>query len=400
MDASILKTFLRLNLIDLGGDDNRLQKLESAANLLGRIYAKSPIKALPVFLGVLSDAPPNGEVFVEVGEKIEIEWPTYHGAFKDGKALTLFKAVSMQALAEAITLQPPLGVAITHLFRNFGPLVEMGKNEEAFRILVKIANEAYDAELDIDQVHDTAPFVISAPPKPTKFDRAALQKRIDSAVGPQNRAGQPGENANVHWPNTGNPWSYEFSDRMTLILGDYIDAVLSKAVEADTKVVSNINAKMRDVIAQSNTHLTRSNALLWWRQALYSNSGQKPYRELSSNELIIHAAIDLSALVEPAYEPAVDSFLSEAIIYLLTEKVECSYEEISSSARDKAGNFALPELADSPGLIICDLFRSQANSFTSSVKLPLHKWAVWLFREIKALQAIAAPRAIEEEQSE
>lgn len=71
MPASILQTYLRLHLLDLGGDDSRLHKLKAAASELAGGFAEAPATALPVFLATLRPDEGVGDAFANVGGAIE-----------------------------------------------------------------------------------------------------------------------------------------------------------------------------------------------------------------------------------------------------------------------------------------------------------------------------------------
>src|SRR5476649_1355016 len=119
MAALVLQTYLRLQLLELGGEDERLKKLATASSNLARTFAESPKSALPIFIATLCGV--ESFEFSAVATAIENEWSTYHGVFRNGSARTLYEAVSLEAIAEAIKTQPKLGVAISLILRNFGP---------------------------------------------------------------------------------------------------------------------------------------------------------------------------------------------------------------------------------------------------------------------------------------
>jgi hypothetical protein len=329
MPASILQTYLRLHLLDLGGDDSRLHKLKAAASELAGGFAEAPATALPVFLATLRPDEGVGDAFANVGGAIERQWTTYHGAFQGGTAITLFRAVALQALGEAIDMQRVLGTSVSLLMRNFGPRLELGKDTAAFKLLIDAAETAFEAESDESM---TGPVqrtpIVPTVTKATKVDRTALKKRIDAAVGPQNQAGHPGENPNPNWSNSAPQWSYDFSDRLSALLADHLDTVVSKASEMDAKNLGAFGTNLKAVTSQSDSALKRATSLLWWRQALYSESAEQPYRELAPIDFIVHAAIDLSALIPPAYERALESFLMEAILHLLPSQDEITVSEL------------------------------------------------------------------------
>jgi hypothetical protein len=310
--------------------------------------------------------------------------------------MTLYRAVALQAMVEAIDLQPVLGTAISLLIRNFGPLLEIGKNKAAFDLLVSAADAAFGAEVNESMApsidHKFARPKVS---KPAKFDRAALQKRIDAAVGPHNRASVAGENPNPQWPNAGHPWSYDFSDRLTALLGDYLDNVVNRAFELDAKTLDAVAGNFNEAATRNASLTDRTTSLLWWRQALYSKSARQPYRELQPVDTVVHAVIDLSALIPAAYDRALESFLMEAVLNVLPSQDEIAGTELlkilptASSELNHAIESEVPY-----GLMLSALVQNDGAATIVHTSLPLYKWAVWLLRELKALQALRSPKPV------
>lgn len=389
MATTVLQAFMRANLIDLEGEDTRLEKLKEAATTLASEFGARPIKmAIPALLSVLrEDARNPDDAFDATSGAIEMHWSTYHSVFRDGNALTLYRAVTLQALVEAIDDHPPLGTAIALLMRNFRHAIELGKLAPSIQLLIDAAEEAFKAERE--RIAPPAAAVHLAPAAMSiKFDRTKLTKRMDAAVGPHDRAGQACESPNPHWPSQGNPWSHEFSDRMTAILSDYVDGAMAEAAKLDAKnhqaVANSIAA-----LAMIDPAVKRSTSLLWWRQALYSESAEMSYRRLKAADAIVHAVADLSSLLPDTYERAVDSFLAEAILALgLGREVSdiCLFRGVSSTA--------ISALADcltypSPtGLVTAAVLCNSDAGLVCTPSLPPEEWAVWLLRELMAIRAM------------
>lgn len=406
MPAQVLRTYSRLNLIEFGGDDTRLTKLEAAATALARAYAQDPRGAVRVLLALVSaDTEGTFSAIEHVGAVIEKEWNTYHGAFQDGKAEMLFRGVALQALFEAIQVQPALGTAVSLLMRNLGPCMEVGKNKSAFDLLVAAADQAFASEREaaLAESNGNVSHELPSPTRTSKFDRAVLKARIEAAVGPHNRGGQPtNETPNPHWPSEGNPWSFEFSDRLTAILGDYLDGAGNRGVEAAAKnhaaVAESLEALANKVVPGKRGSI----ALLWWRQALFSESADSSYRDLAILDAAVHAVVDLCTHLPPAYEKALESFLSEAIVALSAETIEYEYQELFA-ASSNAASCLREVLQEDPleGLLVTAIVSRSGGLPVKAPKLTAQKWAVWLLREMAALKALEdAPEIVEEKASE
>lgn len=397
MAASILRTFLRLNLFELSGDDSRLKKLEAAAADLGDSFARAPSTALPVLMAALQPTV-AADALAAVAEVIETHWSTYLGAFRGGSATTLYRAVVLQALFDAIDAQPPLGVAISLLLRNFGPLLELGKTADAVTQLMVKADEAFANEGKASSAPQVAELkaVVAEAVKAGSFDKANIQKRVDAAVGPANRNGQAGESPNPHWPNTGQPWSYEFSDRFTALFGDFLNGALTSAAKMDAENFKALSSALNAALARIDSKARRSTSLLWWRQALFSESADKPYRELEATDLVVHAALDLGALVPDAYERALESFLTEAVLSLLPAKQELTAVDVAkacvklaSAVQAATGGGQVPS-----GLVLSGALENGGALYSKRLKQTAQQWAAWLLREVKATAAVSSPRAV------
>lgn len=400
MTTSVLQTFVRESLIELDGDDTRLVKLQASAKTLAQDCVAGPIAtAFPLLFAALQpEDAPTDDRFDDVADVIEEHWSTYKSVFKDGRATTLYRAVALQAIVEAIDSAPSLGTAIALLLRNLRSELSAGKYEPAIKIVADAAEVAFVSERQ-SSITAAAKVnaALTATAKAIKIDRANLKKRIEAAAGPHDRQGQPLESSNQHWPNAANPWSYEFSDRMTAIIGDYVDLAISESAKLDAKNHGAVGTSIT-AIGKIDPALKRSAGLLWWRQALYSETAGQPYRALPMADAVVHAVIDLAAQIPPAYEPALDSFLIEAILVLNLNNEPMgsgAVLEVLPLAREKLDE-ALQYKAPA-GLMISALLERGTSNLIAEPLLPPHRWAVWLIRELMALRAVEGLQAASDE---
>lgn len=403
MTTSVLQTFVRESLIELDGDDTRLIKLQAAATAFAQDCVSDPITtAFPLLLAALQpEDAPTDDSFDDVADVIEGHWSTYKSVFKDGRATTLYRAVALQAIFEAIDSAPDLGTAIALLLRNLRSELATGKYEPAIKLLTDAAELAFASER---QSNITAAAkvnaALTAAAKTVKIDRANLKKRIEAAVGPHDRQGQPLESPNQHWPNAGNPWSYDFADRITAVIGDYVDFAIAESAKLDAKNHGAVGASLT-AIGKIDPALKTSAGLLWWRQALYSETASQPYRALPMADAVVHAVIDLAAQIPPTYEPALDSFLMESILTLSLNDEPMgagAILEVLPLARERL-NEALQY--DPPaGLMISALLERETSNLIVEPLLPPHRWAVWLIRELMALRAVEGLQAASDESKE
>ncbi len=390
MSASVLQAFIRASLIDLHGDDTRRAKLQESATEMAAEFALRPLSlAIPALMAVLREEDVNPpDAFREISRAIESRWSTYHSVFRGGKANTLYRGVALQALAEAIESQPQLGVAIALLMRNFRTALAFGKYASAIQLVVEVAEAAFASEAQAGALPKDTSTTLPAVAKATKIDRPALLKRLEAAVGPHNRAGEAGNNPNPQWPNAGNPWSYDFSDRLMPVIADHIDVAISEAAKFDQKnqqgVASTIAAR-----TSIEPAIRRSIKLLWWRQSLYSTSADQSYRQLGPFEAVIHAVADLASHLPDAYESAADFFLSEAVLALGLGKDMHDFGKLQGA--DSKARFALSgrlALQTPAGLVLTGLVLKDGSAPLCAPTLTYEGWAVWLLREFVAVRAL------------
>lgn len=391
MSAAVLQAFMQVSLIDLDGEDSRLEKLQAASAALADQFSARPVSmAIPALVSILRDDNKNpADAFDDTARAIGNHWSTYQSVFRDGKANTLYRGVALQALVTATESLPSLGTTIALLMRNFTTAVELGKYAKPIKLLVDAAEAAFAEErgalaVPARGVSTEMPNVAKA----TKIDRAKLLKRIEAAVGPHNRAGTAGENPNPHWSNAGNPWSHDFSDRLAPIIADHIDLAIAEAAKFDEKNQQGV-ANSITALGAINPAIQRSIRLLWWRQSLYSESADKSYRELGAAEAVIRAVADLADHLPDAYERAVDSFLSEAILALGLSNDAQGIGAIR--AADAAARSALDDrltLQSPAGLVLTGVLHEDAAVPICAPTLTYQDWAVWLLRELMAVRAV------------
>ncbi len=391
MPAAVLQAFMQVSLIDLGGEDSRLDKLQAASSGLADDYRAWPLSmAIPALMSILRDDDKNAaNAFDHTASAIENQWPTYKSVFRDGKANSLYRGVALQALVTAIESEPSLGTSIALLMRNFVVAVELGKYAEPIKLLVDAAETAFAAERGaVAGPAQRGRTKLPNTSKATKVARDTLLARIEAAVGPHNRAGTAGENPNPHWPNAGNQWSHDFSDRLMPIIADYIDTAMAEAAKLDEKNQQGMSNSLA-ALSSIDPAIQRSMKLLWWRQSLYSESADKSYRRLGAAEAVIHSVVDLSNYLPDAYERAVESFLSEAVLELRLADDEHGIGVLQEA--DVQARTALDEILafQSPtGLSMTGILQQSGAVPICAPTLTYQGWAVWLLRELIAVRAV------------
>jgi len=413
LTTPILQEFLRLRLLDIGPHDDRLAKLADVAQELSASFAASPRNALPVFLAA---ADPNVEAdaaLLGLSAVMERHWPTYRSAFK-GEPITLYRAVALEAIAQAVELQPGLAIAVFLVSRNILPHMAVGNEATIFAMLGQMAEQQVKGAVALSWDTSVEPPSLEMPPlaqvASKKVNKEVVAKRVTAASGLHGRDGVALENANAQWPNSGAGWSYDFAERMSDLLVELHDSAAASSATAKGKADAAVGAAITDMLGQMSAwvvgqseRLNRVTGLVWWRQALHSESANMAYRALPRELVPVHMAIDVASMLPVVYPVSLESFLAESVLAL--QNVEDRDEPIKmSSLHELITNPAqvkLPEaLASVAGggagrlLLVQSALRHNGSFAASSLgladdfQLPPAQWAIWILREIKALTAI------------
>ena len=423
MQTIVLQDFLSLRLLNIGAEDSRLDKLVGASQELAQHYAKNPKDALASLLAAWDPAVGAHRSLLDIGERLQKHWPTFRGAFQD-EPVTLYRAIILEAVMQAMALQGTLAVAVDLVGASVLPHLNVGQEE---KILSKILDRAGKikserlARLWPSQSTSAPSAALKAPTIPAlkATEPAAWYKEVAASAGPGQKDGTPLPNPNPHWSTQAASWSYDFADRMAPILADVHDKAANAALKASTQafkavgeaVVAKLNEFVRSEQTRSN-QLNISNKLLWWRQALYSETAATPYRQLPLPLVALHTAFDVADLLPEVYPTAVESLVTEAVLAVAGSKNE---EQINTKdllealmkSTDVPGNEWLQKQRTTSGtrsLFIQALANSTQSgkaelaqmSVAPEFSMTLAEWAIWLLREVKVLDALAKPDNIPE----
>jgi len=423
MGTSLLQEFLSSRLLDIGAEDSRLEKLENTCGELAKAYATNPQSALSPLLAAWDPSAGEDPSLLQIGSVLQVHWPTYRGAFT-GEPLTLYRAVVLESVMRAIELQGVLAVAVNLLAANILPQLKVGQESRILEILVGRADAITAERLkrawpDQNSATNLAPMAVPPINSLKKIDENAWFAQVAAAAGPStNRNGVTLSNANSHWPNQPQHWSYEFSERMAPILSDVHDKAAANALKvagaAFKSLADAVTTKLNEFLAAEQARSNQRDAtsrLLWWRQSLYSETAEKPYRKLPAVLVAWHMALDLSDLLPEVYPPAVESLLFESVCAATGTQgdTELTLNELlqvngATSQLAQLGWLTEQRTIASRTLLVQALANSYAAGSPEAAKLGVDAelrmlpadWAIWLLREIKALEALATPDAVEQ----
>lgn len=423
MGTSLLQEFLSLRLLDIGAEDSRLEKLENTCGELAKAYATNPQSALPPLLAAWDPSAGDDASLLQIGSVLQNHWPTYRGAF-NGEPLTLYRAVVLESVMRAMELQGVLALALSLIAANVLPQLKVGQEARILEILVGRADAITAERLEQawpeqDHAPTLAPLSVSPMGSLKKIDEGTWFAQVAAASGPSTNKGDVTlTNANPHWSNQQQHWSWEFAGRMAPILADVHDKASANALRvagtsfkalADA-VAAKLNEFLQAEQVRSNQREAASH-LLWWSQSLYSQTAEKPYRKLPAALVAWHMALDMSDLLPEVFPPAVESLLFESARAATGAQGEAEITlkellQVDGTTSQLAQLTWLTEQRTTASRTL--LVQALANSYgvgspelaklgvDAELKMLPGDWAIWLLREIKALEALAAPDEVEQ----
>ena len=427
MTTDILIQFLSAGLIDVGGDDAKLEKLQSTSADLVAVLKKTPSKSSSFALIALDPTPPEDDpVIKEVEAALQKNWATYVNTFAS-TPITVIRAVLLDAISKAAIENNYIGIAFVCSVRNALSFMESGNESEIWVNVVtsieRQVNTRAETEwatpelIKVPELDYSAPTALKIESAESTIDREELKVDVDAACGPTDPEGQPTQGT-PNWPNSGQQWSNQFSPRMVKAIGDAIESAqegnkiapvdLSKPLKELANAVSTHVDTTLKSFSGATAGLQRRTNLIWWKETLYSPSVQISYRDISTSTAAALMAFDLHQQL-PTFSPAsVVAFLYETVSSLPTVKVDEKksirdfVEQTLKAAelsplRDVAAQLIPNVTGRGPilGILATAMTHSiNDEDFLAQVGIPadtllsVSQWATWIFRELQAARAL------------
>ena len=434
MEEDVLLKFLAKGLINVGGDDDKLQHLRQTAADLSGILEETPTKACPFALVAFDPhVPTTDPTVVEVEKALRERWQTYVNTFAS-TPVTVFRAMLLDALYSACARNDTVAVAVVASARNVLPFMEVGEEREIWIGIVDEIERKVEARSEREWA---TPASISVPHISLKsratdeiritskrFNTAGFARKFMAAAGPHFNSPEQGEletKGNPTWPqNDPATWNSEFGRRAAQTVGEAIThAIDGLSVEGGdlpeftkemARAISDHVTTTMQAVSSAAAGLQRRTNLLWWKEALFSPSARISYREMTSVDAAALMAFDMH-LQTPTFSPAsVAAFLRETVVALpaLDPDVTTSIRELIEKTRDadvlsplrtEAADLASPPsgrcsvlamIGHPDGIHQLDDsgFRDRIG-VTPDTELALPDWSVWIFRELQAARAVA-----------
>ena len=131
MAIDVLIRFLSAGLLDVNGDDAKLEKLQTTAADLSEVLKTTPSKSASFALIAFDPtSPATDPVIQEAVAALQNRWATYINTFAD-TPVTVIRALLLEALSKAASEDDHIGIAFVSYARNALPFMEAG-NETFF----------------------------------------------------------------------------------------------------------------------------------------------------------------------------------------------------------------------------------------------------------------------------
>jgi hypothetical protein len=423
----MLLRFLTGGLIDVGGDDAKLEKLTATSNDLTAVLKKAPAKAASFALVAFDPETPAVDPVIQGAvEALRKRWPTYVNTFA-GTPVAVIRAMLLDALIQAARDDEKVAVAFVTSARNVLPFTEAGGERRIWADVVQELEVQIDTRAEAEWATPSSIILqgLDFPTPPTVDVRASSKRankdtlltKVEAASGPQSKSGTA-TGGNPYWPNSAQAWVQEFAPRLAEAIGETVDSVAASVSVApidfaaplqqlSTAVSTHVQEAL-NAFAGATTGLQRRTNLLWWKEALFSPSARLSYRELPASMAVALMAFDLHQQI-PIFSPAsVTAFLREtaSILPSVDDQQERPLRSLLEEARnadslsklrESATELFAPPTGRGPLLALIghpetrptlddQTFRDLVG-VPAATALTLPSWAVWIFREFQAARA-------------
>ena len=240
MNDDVLLKFLNKRLINVGGDDDKLEHLRQTAADLAGILEETPAKACPFALVAFDPhVPATDPTVIEVEDALRKRWQTYINTFSDTPVM-VFRAMLLDALISACGRNDTVAAAFVASARNVLPFMEVGDEQELWADIVADIEEKVEERSEREWA---TPASISVPDikfKSTskaevriaskKVSASGLKPKFEATAGPHANdpnGTQRNTDGNPYWPqNNPHEWVYEFGTRTAEVVGEAIDKAI------------------------------------------------------------------------------------------------------------------------------------------------------------------------------
>lgn len=339
--SNFLSELLAAGLIEnLGGDDDRFEKIEVASKNLAEDFKTNPPHLIRAILAGLDSTISAEDPAIIWAEQVLIDqWKSLRSAYPT-PPINLYRAILLDACMQCS--DPEYSAIIWLTAADIFPIMQLGKEEKVIRRMLEDTAEKYEhlatTQAKLPRKEKTPSFKISEQQfsniQQYKTNYEKLTAQIAASAGMDTIQDVELEDPNPYWPSSNAHWVAEFSTRMAKLLANQLDLVATNLIKelnntnstltiSHQSVLTNIKEELssqrqwvRDFIA---THQEREVAeqtrlnVLWWSKTLYSPSLKQSYRELPLHIATIAMVLDLLELIPCLCPASVGYFLKETV---------------------------------------------------------------------------------------
>jgi cation transport regulator ChaB len=323
----MLQKFLDAGLLQIEDETEKFASLSAAAQTVAASLKATPAKLITSTLIALDpEAPKDDPIIVEVEAAVKVAWTTVRARYKE-TPIQNYRGVLWESLKIASQGNVRASAIIWLVGGSYLPLSRLENRarpicREFLTSLGQVA-EAEAAKLwalktDFGEIKLPRWSPANLEVKYGTVDRETLSSGLSAAATNLANRIHP-----QHFP----PWLAESAPKAAAAIGEAVDAAMKSSAESLTSTFSKIDVPLKNHIAAVNVAVKeaieravasvvaqqRRNALLWWKETLYSESRKRGYRGLNSTEVAILMALDLHREVLP--------FAPQSIEYLLRESI-------------------------------------------------------------------------------
>jgi hypothetical protein len=426
---TVLQHLLEAELVDID-DDSQMEKLTAAAAFVQDQLAEGKIGIAPATLVAMDPQVEADEPVLDaVYAAVSAQWSTVKKRHPD-RPVALLRGVLAQALAAAGESDAVASV-IWPTASSYAPYAPLAREQEVWsRILLPIGERAERAAAAAwsgrggeSRVEIPVPAIPAISASATGLDTATLTAYLAAAAGPVDSPLQ-GVQSNQNTVDQGSyggsaqpAWAKTFGATAATGITRVVNAALVATVKSlDLSPLkssleehtSGISRAVADALAPLHAIELRSRVLIW-REALYSRSQRRPYREIPAPLAVVSIAADLAAEVPPMSPASVDNLAWEAAHAVLGTRAtsipefaaalidldDPSPAALLGSDTDVRGRKTLLSFIRAViagGEVPSDV-RAQLG-VGGAVEIPLPDLVRWLFRDLRAqrIAADASPR--------
>ena len=338
--AEILTDLLAAGFIEnLGGFDERIEKIERAARALAiELCANPPDLIRAILAGLDPDIPQDDPAIARAEQALLVEWRLVREVFPD-TPINILRAILLEACRQAA--EQGNNAAILWLTAaDTLPLLLLGREESIIRqVLQTWAEQMEESALRTTAELANTPQASFEVQMPTleltpinldKTDRQNLLNRLTSVVSSLNINNQQYGNNIQYFANHMQVCSQSFSNQIGELLAEDFDGLSDKLSntltdfgiqiqtyqdEVNTATKAMLDGAVGVIEARDaglKTDQTRLNAL-WWSEALYSPFLCQSYRKLPPSLAAAVMAFDLLNQVVNPTPASVGYLLAEAV---------------------------------------------------------------------------------------